>query len=129
MSKPKHLSVAQRLLRKPPDAGIDAPPSFRFVDLPKQIRLMIYECLPDHNTKRTLLLANGVNCVTLIRPSIPGIHILATCRLINAEALPVLAPVLAKMLRRTPQVVVHLADLVGHAPIRIRLLEPFTFMS
>lgn len=60
---------------------------FRFLDLPKELRLMVYE----HLTTRTVSF-EIVAGITLTDLKLPGISILGTCKLINEEASPILHP-------------------------------------
>ncbi|KAF2128439.1 hypothetical protein P153DRAFT_318255, partial [Dothidotthia symphoricarpi CBS 119687] len=85
---------------------------FRFLDLPPELRCMVYDCIHITTTKHVLTKTDAElppNIwpksegraslpITLIRKSIPA-AILATCRLINQEATPLLAPRLEELQR------------------------------
>jgi hypothetical protein len=80
---------------------------FRFLDLSKELRLMVYERLPvktkHHNfnmdDQQFFLFEEGEFCpsLALVHQTVPGFSILATCRLINSEAASVLGCVLSSI--------------------------------
>ncbi|ORY13378.1 hypothetical protein BCR34DRAFT_562123 [Clohesyomyces aquaticus] len=85
-----------------------------FMSLPAEIRLMIYEFLPirtRHYTARKPLRADidsagePVSFPTLVIKSMLGVSILATCRLIRKEALPVLKPKLEELKNHTASII------------------------
>jgi hypothetical protein len=81
---------------------------FRFLDLPKELRLTVYEYLPTKVTVHQIVtefedLPNRLK-YTLVRITIPGVVILATCSYICSEAGAILRPRL---------------DAINRQPIRI----------
>jgi len=80
---------------------------FRFMDLQKKLRLMIYERLPVTTTHRKLdensddNLPPAMSGLTVVRQTITGLAILWTCREIHWEAGAVIQPVL-NAIKRTP---------------------------
>jgi hypothetical protein len=77
---------------------VDASQQFCFLDLPKDIRLMVYEFL---HTKITLPPVDFTECYidlnkppecALVLKTIPGRAVLVTCRCINFEAGAILRP-------------------------------------
>jgi hypothetical protein len=71
-------------------SALDQDP-FPFLDLPKDIRFMVYDLFPvvtRHHVITTLSRYNTDGCsLTIISYRIPGISLLATCRTINDEAI------------------------------------------
>jgi hypothetical protein len=59
----------------------------RFLDLPTDIRLMVYECI---TVKTTHIPLGDVADPKLVQYTLPGISILATCQQIRTEAQPLL---------------------------------------
>ncbi|KAH7074483.1 hypothetical protein BKA63DRAFT_566158 [Paraphoma chrysanthemicola] len=98
-----------------------------FMDLPPEIRLMIYKYLGP-TKKRSVVPLKTRGHVILINMSV-AVGILATCRKINQEASPILNPILKKLAQEPPRIVIKghlLADIV-HLPYfgstRIYLLD------
>ncbi|KAH6629523.1 hypothetical protein C7974DRAFT_424551 [Boeremia exigua] len=60
---------------------------FRFLDLPKELRLKVYECLPV-TTESLFLVASRPNKSMHLELATFQTALLATCKLINAEAEP-----------------------------------------
>jgi hypothetical protein len=64
--------------------------SFRFLDLPKELRLMVYELIPIKNAHHPVKLRKKHDYdnhnLMLVRTTLPGVVILPTCRQIHHEA-------------------------------------------
>lgn len=74
---------------------------------------MVYECLSASETKNKIRMRDWEHHVTLVDPSVAGIHILATCRLINEEASSILKARLSTIRQRPPKIVVEAEHLIG----------------
>jgi hypothetical protein len=71
------------------------PHTFRFLDLPKEIRLMVYERLPrkvSHHAFTGPFESSNWSSIHLVYVTLPGVVILATCRQIRNEAETILRP-------------------------------------
>jgi hypothetical protein len=71
------------------------PQTFRFPDLPKEIRLMVYERLPckvSHYALTGPSVPSNRTSINLVYVTLPGVAILATCRGIHNEAESILRP-------------------------------------
>lgn len=69
--------------------------TFRFLDLPKEIRLMVYERIPckvKHHAYEGLVDSSNWFTMQLVYTNLPGILVLATCQQICSEAEPILRP-------------------------------------
>ena len=75
-----------------PQPTIDMTQPFRFLDLPIELRLIVYEYLPVTATIHTydLRTDNGRQCITLERNDLP-VALLRTCQLIRNEASPIIS--------------------------------------
>jgi hypothetical protein len=101
----------------------DARP-FRFLDLPKELRLMVYERVPVKTTRHPFEFnepGHRLNdddfdpILDLVYKTLSGLPILATCRQINFEATPILGRVL-HMIKITPiQLVANADGISAHA--------------
>ncbi|KAH7066666.1 hypothetical protein BKA63DRAFT_425007 [Paraphoma chrysanthemicola] len=94
-----------------PPAGLDNmldQQPFRFLDLPKEIRLMVYERLPTKITHHSTAFQRVVlpKQPVLICSKITGSNILSTCVQINNEAGAVLGPRLASMQESPVRIIV-----------------------
>jgi hypothetical protein len=104
MRHPNHLQQRQSIMAS-------SPAIFRFTDLPKEIRLEIYEFLPiqtRHFTVPTFLEDKG-ECTFIIR-SLP-VAILATCKAVHEEAHGIIAAKLLRMRNFPPQILISLDTL------------------
>jgi hypothetical protein len=72
---------------------------FRFLDLPKELRLMVYELLPIKTTFHVFHHDGSFVGATLqlVWKTLSGINVLATCHEINFEAKAILGPVLDQL--------------------------------
>ncbi len=86
-----------------------------FMDLPKEIRLMIYECLTtrtrhelikkEYTYKVNKKTHRGQISCTMVTQSVPGISILSTCKTISDEAWPILLPLLNDVTYKPPKII------------------------
>ncbi|EUC43136.1 hypothetical protein COCMIDRAFT_101585 [Bipolaris oryzae ATCC 44560] len=91
---------------------------FRFLDLPKDIRLMIYEELGMKTYRDKFPLWYDQHHVTLVNTVTPGLSILATSRQVRSEASAVILPRLGLILRSPPVVVVRAEHLISLVELR-----------
>ena len=117
---PVHLSlpeaVATTSLPKPcalSPLRIDDTKPFRFLDLPKEIRQMIYGELRPATQRHKVHLQEGQDHMTLVCTTIPGVSILAANRQIYEEAGYILNPLLKKILATPPTVTIRANHLLG----------------
>lgn len=75
---------------------------FRLLDLPKELRLMIYEQLPTKTTRRHI--PNQAPIVVHI--TLPGVELLATCRQIRSEAITILSNKLTAIASQPARIIV-----------------------
>ncbi|KAJ4366800.1 hypothetical protein N0V83_007325 [Neocucurbitaria cava] len=115
MSSQLSTDSPEQELESPPD---DMPKPFRFLDLPKDIRLMVYEQLPYTRNFHNIPLRDLTHHLTIVNPSVSGIRILATCRLINEEASYVLGPRMQHILQRPPKIIIEGEHLIGLMELR-----------
>jgi hypothetical protein len=83
------------------DCSLGADLPFRFLDLPSELRLMVYERISINVTHMVLqdLTYGPFASINLLSRTLP-VALLATCRLVHTEASPVLQPKIA-LLRDT----------------------------
>ncbi|KAF2024446.1 hypothetical protein EK21DRAFT_28914, partial [Setomelanomma holmii] len=87
---------------------------FRLLDLPKELRLMVYATLTTTwDQCEVPLNREGSYYATLINPSLLGVRILATCRVVNDEAGAILEPKLARMLQSPPTMLLSIEQTIG----------------
>lgn len=83
--------------------------TFRFLDLPKDIRLMVYDLLTTRTHRKIMRHEAGKTAaITLVAPdSIPPLHL--TCKALSAEATPFLRAKVERMAtpHTTPRLIVH----------------------
>jgi hypothetical protein len=91
----------------------NASSSFRFLSLPKDIRLIVYEQMGMTTHRDKLLLQDDQHYLTFVTTVIPGITILATSRQIKSEASSIILPRLRKILSSPPTIVVRAEHLIG----------------
>jgi hypothetical protein len=113
----------------PQTRGENAATSFRLLDLPKELRLMVYERLSVTSSRHVIPLdKRGERMITLVNPSVP-VRILATCRLVNHEAGLVLRPKVQQMLQTPPTMIIDVKDLVGLIPRKVSFMPYMTFFD
>ncbi|KAF1957673.1 hypothetical protein CC80DRAFT_491735 [Byssothecium circinans] len=89
-------------------------PRFRFLDLPKELRLMVYEFLPTKTRHHKLCFMKGRDpgtnseeyqeYVILVIRSLP-VQLLRTCKMINYEVVAILKPKLDSLASTVPQMI------------------------
>jgi hypothetical protein len=95
------------------------PRPFRLLDLPKELRLVIYEQL-DITTKQHIIPIDkkGEHTITMVSLSVP-VRILATCRFVSEEAGVILKPKIKQLLKTPPTIMVGVKHLVGLTPMEL----------
>ncbi|KAF2637780.1 hypothetical protein P280DRAFT_367745, partial [Massarina eburnea CBS 473.64] len=94
---------------------------FRFLDLPTELRVMIYEFLPYQTIHHTLNIPTATTSnpnskkqdptqITLVSKGIP-VQLLATCKKIRNEAQKYLEPKLSQLKTQTPRIIVDAQDI------------------
>lgn len=114
---PNHIMPKATIAR---EDCVDKPQPFRFLDLPKEIRLMVYEQLEITSIQHKVSSKDGHSLHILTR-SINGIRILATNRQINDEASAILRPRLKLLLETPPYVIIKERHLDAFHQTRISI--------
>ncbi|KAF2870092.1 hypothetical protein BDV95DRAFT_595655 [Massariosphaeria phaeospora] len=118
------MNTSRAVLRRPkPSRALAAPKVFRFLDLPSEIRLMIYERLPvvtrhvridtDHRDGPDL----PVSAYILVIRSVPT-SILRTCHQIYAEASEIITSKIKEIFATPPKIIIEafrLDEVIGYA--------------
>jgi hypothetical protein len=86
-----------------------SPKTFPFMDLPIELRLMIYECIPITITRTSFPLSPDSPPSFAIVSKHTDLSILATCRQVNNEASAIMHTKIADVLATPPRLVVDLA--------------------
>jgi hypothetical protein len=98
--------------------------TFRFMDLPKELRLIVYEQLTiEWKHHEVPLDMECERCITVVNPSLHGVRILAASRFVNEEAGPILKPKLAQMLKSPPTLKINIEDLPGIMGMETAIFE------
>ncbi|KAF2827778.1 hypothetical protein CC86DRAFT_404825 [Ophiobolus disseminans] len=101
---------------KPP--GTDNPygwdDAFRFLDLPKDIRLIVYDLLPTVARHHTIFSTEDSYSVKIVTECLNSLSLLRTCRIINDEAVT-LHRKLEKLQTEPLRLIVHWRSVEGPA--------------
>lgn len=102
---------------------------FRLLDLPKELRLIIYEQLKIEWKHHIVPLDDDCSqTITLVNPSLAGIRILATCRFVKEEAEKILRPRLAQMMQSPPIIIIEASSLPAVMDMRSSLSKTDTLL-
>jgi hypothetical protein len=97
---------------RPQKAPCDSTPTpFRLLDLPKELRLMIYEKVQINWNRHAIPLSQHGDTGTLDNASLPGLRILGTCRSVHREASLILRRKLLQILEMPPTILVRADNL------------------
>jgi len=112
------------------DPPEETPSPFRLLDLPKELRLMIFGHLTiEWKKTRVPMDKSREHFLILVNPSLPGVRILATCRFLNEEAGSIINPLLARMLKSPPTLLVGVRDLPGIMSMQSAVIPRRTFVD
>jgi hypothetical protein len=88
------------------------------MDLPKEIRLMVYEELPIVTQRHDIPLRDRQHHLTVVNTTIAGISVLGASRKVNQEAAYILGPHLREMLQAPPKILIEANHLIGMVKLR-----------
>jgi hypothetical protein len=118
--RPTRFLIANLITRS---FHIVAMATFRFLDLPKELRLMVYERLPIQRTN------HHIRCLIIVTHSV-DVQILATCRQINSEAKAFLEAKMRDIQSRFPRMLLSTRAFPRHLLRRtISMLKRSTILS
>jgi hypothetical protein len=89
---------------------MDDPEPFCFLDLPAELRLMVYDCLPRSRLPREIVFKvpkfEEARC-NFVKRGIP-VALLATCKLVYSEAMPGIQGVMTEFVdSKTPTIIIN----------------------